>query len=427
MHRKINYIYIVLAITILNSTFLLSQDFETLYGLHKKKDFFVFRELVKNYSNRENPWQAGFLQALSGNVFGNPKESNEKLNSILSNYLQVIPDSVLTVIYEIKASNHISLFEYKSAYETALLLNSGYSGFLESDEKDELENELIIWKALQNVPPQKISKKGDVSVPLKKDAAEMWNIPVKLKNKNFNFIFDTGANFCVISETLARELGFDIIENAKFKVGTSTAKKVEAKIAISGRFYIGNITIENSIFIMLPDKALKFGDYKIRGIIGNPIIKALDEIIIINNNELFVPEQPEKSSIKNLAFDGFTPIIQMIYNQDSLNFIFDTGGQETYLYYPFYVKYQELIKGKYNPVKIKIGGAGGSIEVNGFILDKLNLFSGSSKLELNEVKLITDKLQDFDEYFYGHLGQDFYKEFSKIKINYFDMYIEFVK
>lgn len=408
-------------------SFSFSQDFESLYNLNKKKDFFVFRDKVKYYTNSENLWQEIFLNAIENNIFGDFESSNNRMEVLLQKYFSSLPDSILTDIYEIKASNHINLFEYKKAYETALLLNSGYSCYLDSDKRDDIENELIIWKALQNVPPQKLIKEGVISIPLKKDLAEMWNIPVKIKDKNYDFVFDTGANFCVIMESLARKLGFEIIENSKLKVGTSTDKKVESKIAISKQMKIGSIIIENVIFIVLPDEALNFGNYRIDGIIGNPIMKAFGELIIKNDNELVIPEQPEKSDLKNLAFDGFTPIIQMVYNNDSLNFIFDTGGQETYLYNPFFLKYKNNISKNCKITKIKIGGAGGSVDVSGYILDKLILNSGYSKFELKKVKLITDKIRDFDEYFHGHLGQNFYGNFSTIKINYSEMYIEFIK
>jgi predicted aspartyl protease len=427
MSSKIRFILVVFISLFLYSSISFSQDFETLYNLNKKKDYFVFRDKVKYYSNSENAWQEIFLKAIENNIFGNFESSNKKIKLLLDSNLSQLPDSILTDIYEIKASNHINLFEYKDAYETALLLNSNYSAYLDTEEKEDAENELIIWKVLQNVSPQRITKTGNITLSLKKDYAGLWNIPVKIKNKNYDFIFDTGANFCVIIESLARKLGFEIIENAKFKVGTATDKKVESKIGISKSIKFGDVTAENVIFIVLPDDALDFGIYKIEGIIGNPILRAFGEVIINNENELVIPQQTEKSDLKNLAFDGFTPVIQMIRNSDSLNFIFDSGGQATYLYKPYYLKYKKEITNKYKPVKIKIGGAGGSRKVNGYIIDKIILKSGNAQSDLEDLSLITDIVGDNDEYFYGNLGQDYFKKFSKIKINYADMYIEFVK
>ncbi|MCX6165968.1 MAG: retropepsin-like aspartic protease [Ignavibacteriae bacterium] len=427
MSLKFRHILILFISLLLFSSISFTQDFETLYNYYKKKDFFVFRDKVKYYSNTENVWQEIFLKANENNIFGNFDSSNKKIKLLLDSNLSKLPDSILTDIYEIKASNHINLFEYKDAYETALLLNSNYSAYLDTEEKEDAENELIIWKALQNAPPQRITKTGNITLSLKKDFAGLWNIPVKIKDKNYGFIFDTGANFCVIIESLARKLGFEIIENAKFKVGTATGKKVESKIGISKLIKFGDVIAENVIFIIIPDDALDFGIYKIEGIIGNPILRAFGEVIIKNGNELVIPQQPEKSDLKNLAFDGFTPVIQMIRNSDSLSFVFDSGGQSTYLYRPYYLKYTKEITSKNKPVIIKIGGAGGSKKVNGYIIDKIFLKSGNANSDLEDVSLITDIVGDNDKYFYGNLGQDYFTKFSKIKINYADMYIEFVK
>lgn len=317
MLLKMKSFFVFFISLLIYSSVSFTQDFEKLYDINKKKDFFVFRDKVKYYTNSENNWQEIFLKALENNVFGKFGESNKKIKLLLDSHLSELPDSIISDIYEFKASNHINLFEYKDAYETALLLNSNYSDYLETEEKEEAENELKIWDALQNVSPQKITKIGDITLPLKKDFAGLWNIPVRIKNKNLNFVFDTGANFCVIKESLARELGFEIIENAKIKVGTATEKKVESKIGISKLMKFGDVITENVIFLILPDDALDFGVYKIDGIIGNPILRTLGEVVINNGNELFIPEQTEKSDLKNLAFDGFTPVIQMIHNNDS--------------------------------------------------------------------------------------------------------------
>ncbi|MFA5405659.1 MAG: retropepsin-like aspartic protease, partial [Ignavibacteria bacterium] len=398
MISKYKNISILFFTLLLFVPFSYSQNFETLYNLNKKKDFFAFRDKVKYYTNSDNLWQEMFLQAVENNTFGDFEKSNIKIKILLQSHLSELPDSILTDIYEIKASNHINLFEYKDAYETALLLNSNYFDFLDNEEKEDAENELIIWNALQNVPPQRITKTGNITLPLKKDYAGLWNIPVNIKEKDFNFIFDTGANFCVIIESLARKLGFEIIENAKFKVGTATDKKVESKIGISKLIKFGDITAENIIFIIIPDDALDFGLYKIDGIIGNSILRAFGEVIINNGNELIIPQKTEKSNLKNLAFDGFTPVIQMVHNSDSLSFIFDSGGQATYLFKPFYMKYKKEITNKYTLVKIKIGGAGGSKNVNGYIIDKVILKSEGSRSVLENVNLIIENLGDNDEY-----------------------------
>jgi predicted aspartyl protease len=427
MILKIRFYLILFLSLFLYSSISFSQDFEMLYNYNKKKDFFVFRDKVKYYTNSENLWQEIFLQAIENNIFGKFNGSNDKIKFLLENYLFLLPDSILTDIYEIKASNHINLFEYKDAYETALLLNSNYSDYLGTEEKEKAENELIIWNALQNVPPQKITKNGNIKLSLNKDYAGLWNIPVKIKNNNYDFIFDTGANFCVIIESLARKLGFEIIENAKFKVGTATDKKVESKIGISSPIKFGDVIAENVIFIIIPDNELNFGVYKIDGIIGNPILRAFGEVVINNGNELLIPEQAENSDLKNLAFDGFTPVIQMVHNYDSLNFIFDSGGQTTYLYRPYFLKYKNEIVSKYKFVKIKIGGAGGSKKVNGYLIDKIILKSGNAYSNLEDVNLITDIIWEKEDFFYGNLGQDYFRQFSKIIINYTDMYIEFIK
>lgn len=419
-------IFCLFFLFVIFNSFLFPQEFEGIYRLYKEKNFFVFGEKVNKYSNKKQIWQEIFLQAIKKNIFGRSEESNKYVNILLDNYKNNLHDSILSVLYEIKALNHINLFEYKKAYETALLLNSGYSYYLDSKENYNLENELNTWEILQTIPPQNIIKNGNNTFTIKKDSYGLMRLPIKINKTKYDFLFDTGANFCVIMESVARKLGFEILEKSNIEVGTSTDKKVNSKLAIAKQIELGNVIIENVIFIVLPDESLIFGDYKIEGIIGNPVLKSLGEIVI-SNFEFSIYEKSGICETTNLAYDGFTPIIKMSYKKDFLNFVLDTGGQETYLYYPFFEKYKNSIIGKYNAIKIKIGGAGGSVEVNGYSIGNLILYSGKEKVELKKVKLISDKLQDLGNFCHGHLGQDFFSQFRKIRINYIDMYAEFIK
>ena len=75
---------------------------------------------------------------------------------------------------------------------------------------------------------------------------------------------------------------------------------------------------------------------------------------------------------------------------------------------------------------ITIGGAGGSIDVKGFILDDVILSIGNTKATLDKVRLIAEEIKDKDNYFYGNIGQDVINQFDEMVINFESMYIEFL-
>ena len=402
-----------------------SQDFNSLYTKYRIKDYFHFRDGVNTYNPETDKWQKLFLEAISDCIFGDFVKSEKNIDFILDNYSSEIPDSLMKDLYQKKYYDNSFLFEYNKAYETADKLNSKYNNFLTQDEKEDVSDDILTFKSLINAPPQKITKGDtDLRLKIKKDIAGLWNVPVKVNDTDFEFVFDTGADFPVLVESVAKELGLNI-SNEEFNVRTETDKKVKSKIAVVKSLKIGNITLENTVFYIMNDEDFTWGPYKILGIIGAPIIRAFGEIRFTKDNELIVPVSPGNDEIRNFAYDQYTPVIQVLYLNDSLNFIFDSGNMGFTLYPPFLTKYENDITKNYTLTKLKLGGAGGIIETDGYILDKITISSGNSNGELKNVMLLSKSLSDNQKFFHGNLGQAYISQFNTLILNYKNMYIEF--
>ena len=426
MKRKSLFsLYFVILSFIFSSAF--SQDFNSIYSLYKQKDYFHFRNQVKNYKNETEKWQKPFLEAVSDCIFGNFEKSNKNIDFILENYSAYLPDSLMKDVYQKKYFNHSFLFEYKDAYKSASILSEKFSSFLTKDEKETLPDDITMFKSLINYPPQKITKgKQDLKLKISKDMAGLWKIPVKVENTDFDFVFDTGADFCVIVESLAKKLGMKI-SDAEFNVGTGTDKKVTSKIAVASSVKIGDITLENVVFYVMKDKDFTFGPYKIEGVIGAPIMRDFGEIRLTQMDELIIPLAPGKDEIRNFAYDQYTPIIQMIYQNDSLNFLFDSGNNSILLFQPFLMKYNSEITQKYTLKKLSVGGAGGIIETEGYTLNNITLSTGNASAEFKDIDLIAKPLSETQKFLHGNLGQSFIKQFNTLILNYKNMYIAFEK
>lgn len=420
------YFFSVFFIFVLLLQTLYSQDFNSLYSKYRNKDYFHFRDAVKEFNSEPTAkWQKPFLESLSDCIFGNFEKSEKNIDYILENFSSDIPDSLLKDLYQKLYYDNAFLYEYKKAYKTAEILNSKYSQYLTEDEREVVPDDIIMFKSLVDAPPQKIKKgDSDLKLKIKKDMAGLWNVPVKLNNTDFEFVFDTGADFPVLVESIAKKLGLKISDE-EFNVGTSTSKKVKSKIAVVNSLVIGNIKLENVVFYIMKDEDFTFGPYKILGIIGAPIIRAFEEVRFTKDNELIVPLTPGKEEIRNIAYDQYTPIIQVIYKSDSLNFVFDSGNESFTLYHPFLSKYENEITKNYTLQKINIGGAGGVIETDGYILDKATFSAGNTNVEIKNIILLSNSLSESQKFFHGNLGQSYIKQFNVLILNYKNMYIEF--
>ena len=358
-----------------------------------------------------------YYNGLINNIFNDAEKSNVYFNSLIEEP-NALHDSLMKNVYTRKVANHFGLFEYDKAFQNQKTLIEKYSGYLDSLDLVDAKKNLGMYNALKNIGKQRIIKNEDVLIKLKKDKAGLSNLEVNVGSKNVDFIFDTGASISVIQESQAIELGLNIL-NINIDAIAVTGKKIKSKLAVAKEIKMNNLTVQNVVFLVFKDEDLSFpsADYYIKGIIGYPVIHAMEEIHLTKNNELFIPKKLAHYPNMNLAIDERTPIVEVIYKNDSLSFSLDTGASSTLLYTSFYKKYEKSIRSKYTLQSMKLGGAGGNADTKGYYIDSLSLNIGNKSAILNNVRLNPTKITG-EGRLDGNLGQDFIKQFQKMIISF---------
>lgn len=392
----------------------------------EKKNFFAVKELLTANKSRIDKEVYFYYWSLVENAFSNFKASNEAIEEFLEGAGTLNNDSLIKEILLVKQLNLVNLFEYKDAYQTNQYIIENLKHVCKPDELEDLTNTAGIWKALQSSDKQQIIHNGDVRIQMTRDLAKLANIPVGISGKTKDFIFDTGANFSVIQRSVALEMGCEIIP-VQFDVSAITGAKVKSDLAVVKELTIGEITCKNVVFLVFDDKDLTFDEanYSIKGIIGFPVIRSLDEIRITKNDELMIPKAAAVYSKSNMMLNGFMPVVQVVQDSDTLQFSFDTGAVETSLNGAYYQKYEKKVKRKGKKRTLKSGGAGGMVEFEGYLLPKVTLSVASSKATLKQVQVRTDEVGKVDSDFDGNLGQDFIKQFNEMVISFKYSAIEF--
>ena len=386
----------------------------------KEDNYFKARDLYLEKGRQLSKPFRYYTEALIYNAFNQLKEAEKRID-YLTERQYLVPDSLLYRLYTIKSDNAIKQYQYKTAKEATETILANFKIYLTEKELSDYENSLKIWCALDTIPSQSIDIKGSTIIKMQKDKADLNNLKISANNDTLNFIFDTGANLSTTSVSVANRLGMKIIP-ADIKVGTITGGEITAQLGICSRLLMGNIELNNVVFLVMPDEALSFPqiDYHITGILGFPVIEALKEIQITQNGEFIVPETETAYTDKsNMAMNGLTPLICL----DNRYFTFDTGADLTMFYHRFYVENKEEIDTKYQQEKIGFGGAGGSKEFDGFKINHtFNIFDKEVKLE--QISLLKEKIKE-NETVYGNIGQDIIKQFEKMTINFNHMFILF--
>lgn len=398
-------------------------DISPLYQLVTSVDYFQLKELYEQQKEEITQLDQWYFEAVLSSAFNQPTQSNH----LISKYVNSLDakDSLSKNLLLIKLNNHIHLSQYANALEVNEAITQKYGTLLDSIEADDLKNTHKIWQALKDTPAQVVIKNQDVSLDVIKDKAGLSTVETKFENQVEHFVFDTGANFSVIQRSVAQELGMEIID-ANFDVEAATGILVKSDIGIAKTMNLGAIELSNVVFLVFDDQALSFPaiNYQIRGIVGFPVIRALEEIKFIKDQRIVIPNKPSNQQLHNLALDQYMPIVKGVYHGDMISLNLDTGAQQTSLYSRFYQKYRTDIDSNYTSTTLSTGGAGGMVELEGYLINDFQLKIGEGVATLDSVQLSKIKIGNVDR-LDGNLGQDFIKSFNTMTMNFKNSSIQF--
>jgi predicted aspartyl protease len=357
-------------------------------------------------------------------LFNNPKLSNYYAEAFLNSKSFLRSDSLNAEMLQLHFQNDIRLFKYKTADSICNILLFHYQEVIPPSVLAGIRNTGQITAGLVNVAPQTIERKGDLDIAYKRDLVHLIRIPVTMNKETTDFIFDTGANFSTISESCAKKMGVRTL-NAKFSVTTSSRSALESKLGVADELKIGDVIFRNVVFIILPDKSLKFagGIYKIKGIIGLPVIAQLKHIEITKDYHLKSTENYQGNHAVNLGMEGNTPFVAVTFFGTSHVYIFDTGAGGSALGNRFYETYKDSLTNAEEGTA-HIGGAGGVEKVKTRSVKnvhyKLDGASGVLKTLTVQLSGITDALGNYK----GIVGQDIFMQWNVMTMDFEKMYLE---
>jgi predicted aspartyl protease len=397
-----------------------------------------FNELVytKQYTQLERALSTANIsannkilyKAFLTNAFNQPGASNLLLKKIFAAKIAASDNKLQFYLHRIAYDNYVKLNNYREAHIASEQLVKYYSAWFSVSELTDQQEENKIWTALATAPAQQVQKHGPSTIAVKKDMAGLWNIPVQQQDSSCLFVFDTGANISTITATYAQKLHLEVVKNSQVSIeGGMNGVSTKVNLGIAKQLNIGKVQINNALFLIFPDSALSFagGAYKINGIIGLPIIKALEEITI-GKDSMQIPLVADKKSVRhNLALDLLQPVIYMDYQGKPLPFTFDTGAQVTLFSNNFYNQFRTHLDRIASKDSVHMGGAGGSRRMKTLKVPQLIFTIDHQQVFFNNTQVNLEETQVSDKYYYGNMGQDMFAQFTGMTINFINSSISF--
>lgn len=415
------YLFRLLICSVFMHTAAIAQSAAEIDTLIAHKSFFEAQQRFKMAESQLEPIERQRLGAMLDNAFNRLAASSDAIELLRSEHWKTLSDRQRYALLEIQQSNLAKQYRYAEAASVTKALLEECSGLLDDEEKEDYLNTLKLWEGLTGAPPQELIVGSHTELQMTRDKAQLWNLDVSHNTTHVGFIFDTGANISTVTESTADRFEMRYTD-ASIEVDAITGIKVRSKLAVCPEFRLGAITVKNAVFLVFPDSALAIPqiNYQINGIIGFPVLEALKQLEITRSGLFIVPEKPEPSEVSNMALDFLTPVILL----DDEYYTFDTGATATMLYLPYYRKYKQAIEKKYKLKSLGYGGAGGSIQRNGYEIEWTPTVDGQT-LSIPKTMVFSDAGRDKERDYYGNIGQDFIRQFEHMTINFDTMYIRF--
>lgn len=390
--------------------------FETLYEAH---NFFRLRTAYENNMERLSEPHRLLYGAILDHAFFRHHSSMLALDSLKTQYGKELTRSERLMMHRTRRTNFFNTYAYSDALSENRILTSEFRDLLDSTEYEDLVNDQKILEVIKNVPRQELVKHNDCLISLSRNSDGLTSANVEFGDHTSHLLFDTGFSMSSLKRSLAEKLGLKIIGTDSYVHG-ATGKKVNCSIAVAEKIKISEITVKHVVFYVFEDDDLSLPERNItlNGVIGFPVIRAMDEIHIKRNEMIFIPKTTLDYDLDNLAMYNLDPLVAITYRHDTLPFYLDTGSSFTALYRQYYEMYRDEIDALYERKKFMIGSIGGYRKIDCFKTDTNVFIVGGKSRELLYTPIFAEYIFPPHMRVAGVMGQDFLSGFDTMIISF---------
>ena len=184
-----------------------------------------------------NPSETEFAEALGDLLSGEIEKAEERFSKLRTTSSDSIIRAGSRVVYT-------ATLQYQEKWQALSELKKEVE---QSDAEQHDKASIELWAdAFKNLPP-KISTFRSSSGRLQMSVSAVGTplVPVRIRDKDYNFWLDTGSSLTMLASDVAADLGITPLVNDTLEIVTSTGR-VQAQPALISRMTIGPLIVENA-------------------------------------------------------------------------------------------------------------------------------------------------------------------------------------
>jgi len=318
------------------------------------------------------PSETEFAEALDDLMSGNIQRAEGRFSELRKSASDSVIRAGSRVVYT-------ATLQYQEKWQ-ALSALKGESAQTQAEQHDRASIEL--WAdAFKDIPPKVSTFRSSTGrLQMSISAVGTPLVPVRIRDKVYNFWLDTGSSLTMLASDVAMDLGVKPLVPDTLEIVTSTGR-VRAQPALVQQLVLGPLVVENvptmiveetSMQMQEPRPTMPTSRVKIDGIIGFDIIRELDLELDYGDGVLRLrnPATTRPDANRNLFWVGMPVIRIMSTDGIPLHFGLDTGAQLTF------VTETLLDKLQLAPARVenrRVGGLGGEVSMRAPVMPDLRV------------------------------------------------------
>ncbi|HEX9608174.1 MAG TPA: retroviral-like aspartic protease family protein [Gemmatimonadaceae bacterium] len=318
------------------------------------------------------PSEKEFAEALGNLMSGDLEQAEQRFGKLRGVATDSIIRAASRVIYT-------ATLQYQEKWAVlAALKNESSQSKADSSDKASIE----LWaEAFKDVPAKTFTfRSSSTRLLMSVSAVGTPLVPVRIRDKVYNFWLDTGSSLTMLASDVANDLNITPLERDTLEIVTSTGR-VRASPALIPELEIGQLVVRNAPAMIVEESMMRMTEprpieqsrhVKIDGIIGFDIIRQMDLEVDYGENimRLRNPAISRPDADRNMFWVGLPVIRLMSTDGVPLHFGLDTGAQLTF------VTETLLDKLQLEAARIesrRVGGLGGEVSLRAPVLPDLKV------------------------------------------------------
>lgn len=254
-------------------------------------------------------------------------------------------------------------------------------------------------------------------------------VPLLINGKPASYLFDSGANLSVLSESEALRLGMEIQQFRSDEASRDiNGNRVPFRITVAKTLALGDIQLSNVAFLVADDEQQPFADMRAgqRGLLGLPVLQAFGSVTWTRDGVFQADRSPVSANLfeANICFDNLDLITQARFEHHVLSFVLDTGAEKSDLWPKFAKVARPLIRQSGNHGHHTITGMGGAEKFEITSIPKVVLQLGGESVALQPAHILKARQKSNRKWFYGLLGIDVLRQAQRVTIDFRTMTLQ---